>query len=161
MNFGFQKIIVPIRRFIMPQNIIRTSKFPNGWCNDEKNGNGETPCDYAITYNPSVEVVRFFSEQSPDAPISRLCRALQHSQKPEVLRFLAGQVPDINAWYQGRPPLHDAKDVASAKILLECGADIHAKNEWGYTIFDVLDEELSRGELYNFLKHWDEKNPTE
>ena len=54
--------------------------------------------------------------------------------------------------------------IATAKILIEYGAGIHAKNDWGYTIFDILENEIANSDrpddsLLPFLKEIEMTTP--
>ena len=126
-----------------------------------KNGHGESPLDYAIRYNTNPEVIKFFLNISfPDggSEPGTLDQALKWQRSPEIIRFLAEQIPDLTSRAKSLP-FYRVRNIETAKILIEYGADIHAKNEWGYTIFDILEVEMSHDTLLEFLKNI-ESTPT-
>lgn len=81
----------------------------------------------------------------------------------ECVEFLLDHGVDVNAFYLGDTPIMVAKDVETARLLLDRGADLSLKSDRGHTVFDRLTIQIESGDIeddvLDFVKSYvDQKN---
>lgn len=81
----------------------------------------------------------------------------------ECVEFLLDHDVNANARYLGDTPIMVAKDVETARLLLDRGADLSLKSDRGHTVFDRLTIQIESGDIeddvLDFVKSYvDQKN---
>ena len=120
---------------------------------------GETPLDYAIIKNTSVEVLKYLislgADINPEGH-TPLCSAAEYNSNVEVLECLVSNGAVVNAKDElGCTPLHKAVHNPNVDVfhyLVSHGADVNAKDKYGRTSFDHADTEEKRNTLRDAME---------
>jgi len=104
-----------------------------------------------ITAERPGALVAHFRKRKVKRSFQNLCDAVRRGKTEDVKKFLSGDADVSKPDRKGNRPIHYARTVEIAKLLVDAGADLRVEDEYGKWPVDNTSEHYADNALFHFL----------